>query len=105
MTPAEQAYAFISMALCGFALGAAYDLLSLVCALTGGGKMLRSALDLLFGFVCAAAAVACGLLLGTNPFRLYVFAAEASGFALYMLSVGMIVRILKKKLHGMTKKV
>lgn len=101
MSPYDQARVFLAMMLCGAGLGAAYDLLSLLRQ----GRMLTVLADLLLGLLCAAGVVGAALLLRCDPFRLYMFAGVMLGFAIYMLSLGTIVRILKKSFIKLSKKV
>ena len=100
----EQTRLFCAMALCGAGLGAAYDALGALAALAGGGRGMRHALDLLFGLLCAGAMIAAGLRMRQDPFRLYAFAGVGAGFAVYMTTLGMIVRWLKRKLHNFCQK-
>lgn len=101
---AEQARLFAAMALCGAAMGAAYDAAAAMHALLGGGRALRAALDMAFGLCFACAMIAAGLRLRADPFRLYAFAGAAAGFAVYMTTLGAIVRILKRKMESFVKK-
>ena len=100
----EQTRLFCAMALCGAGLGAAYDALGVLGAFLGGGRALRDALDILFGLLCAGAMIAAGLRMRQDPFRLYAFAGIGAGFAVYMTTLGRIVRYLKRKLHNFCQK-
>lgn len=104
MTVHAQAHVFAAMTACGCALGSVYDLLAAAARLAGGGRAIRAALDLLFGLLCAAALILTALYLRTQAARAYVFAAAALGFALYMNTVGRIVRYLTGKVCKIVRK-
>lgn len=104
MTVSEQARLFGAMALCGAGLGAAYDVLGALGALAGGGRGMRHALDLLFGLFCAGAMIAAGLRMRQDPFRLYAFAGVGAGFAVYMTTLGRIVRCLQRIVRCLNRK-
>ncbi len=101
MTVAEQARAFLAMALCGALLGAVYDVLGVLRC----GKLLTAAADLLFGVLTAGAVIAAALALRCDAYRLYTLLGVSTGFALYQYSLGTGVRFLKGKLKGLSEKV
>lgn len=101
MTVAEQARAFLAMALCGAALGAADDVL----ALFRRGAALTALADIGLGLLAAAGVIAAALVLQCEAFRLYVLLGVACGFALYRASLGTIVRFLAKRIGKLSKKV
>lgn len=49
MSPAEQARAFLAMALCGVLCGAAHDALAALRCMTGVGRRMTAAADVLLG--------------------------------------------------------
>lgn len=104
MTVTEQAQLFWAMMICGAALGAVYDGLGGLRLLLGGGAVSAAAADILFGLLCAGAMIAAGLQLQQDPFRLYAFAGAAAGFAVYMTTLGTIVRYLRRKSYTYVKK-
>lgn len=89
MTVADQARVFLAMALCGVLLGAVYDALA---PLRKG--ILTVAADLLFGALGALCMIAVALRMEAEPFRLYAFAGVLAGGALYLATIGTIVRKL-----------
>lgn len=99
MTAAEQARAFAAMAACGAAVGAAHDLLRPI--LRGG---MAHILDLALGVLAAAGMISTALFLQTDAFRLYAFAGVLAGIALYMLTIGTIVRRLAACVRTFVKK-
>ena len=104
MTVHAQARVFAAMAACGCALGIVYDLLAAAAGLSGGGRAIRAVLDVFFCLLCAAALILTALYLRTQTARAYVFAAAALGFALYMNTVGRIVRYLTGKVRRIVRK-
>lgn len=100
MTVSEQARAFLTMALCGALLGAAYDALGVLRR----GRFLTAAADLLLGLLAAAAVIAAALMLRCDAYRLYTLLGIGAGFALYQCSIGTAVRFLKGKLKRLSKK-
>lgn len=98
MTAAEQAGVFAAMAVCGAAAGGVYDLLRSV---RGG---LVHLLDLVWGMLAACGMIITALSLRTDAFRLYVFAGFGLGLALYMLTIGTIVRVITIRVQDFVKK-
>lgn len=96
MSAAEQAKVFAVMLVCGWGMGAAYDVLAAVCRLARGGRWMQDAADCLCGLMCGAVVIAAGLCLQAEIFRGYVFAAIALGMGLYALTMGTAVRLLGK---------
>lgn len=105
MTVGQQTQVFVSMALCGAAFGAAYDVLALARRLLRAGRAVRDCLDLLFGVACAAGMIAVGLALQAEVFRWYVFAGVLLGLAAYGCTVGTIIRKIARTFGEMSKKV
>lgn len=101
MTVAEQARAFAAMLLCGACTGAAHDAL----AVFRKNRFGAAGADLLLGLFLAAAVIGAGMLLGCDPFRLYTLLGVCLGFAIYMLSLGTIVRVLAEAFIKLSKKV
>ena len=101
MTPAEQARAFLAMALCGGLLGAAYDLLGIVRR----GPWRTALADVAFGLCTALGVIATALVLRCEAFRLYVLLGVLAGFGLYTCSWGIFVRFLTKRVGGLAQKV
>lgn len=101
MTVADQARAFAAMMLCGAGCGAVYDLLSVLRR----NAFCTAAADLLLGLFLAAAVIGAGLVLGCDPFRLYMLLGVCLGYAVYMLTLGTIVRILARSFVKLSKKV
>jgi len=101
MTVAGQMQVFLAMLLCGAAVGMAHDLM----ALFRHGLVFTAAADLALGLVCAAGMIGVGLALYIDPFRLYVFAGVCLGWTIYVLTLGTIVRVLKKRFINLSKKV
>lgn len=100
----EQALVFAAMGLCGFALGALYDLLGGLRRLLRAGQAITGALDVLFGLAFAAGVTAAALRLHTEAFRLYTLLGTALGMVLYAAAVGMPVRILYGAVERCVKK-
>ena len=100
----EQARMMMVMMLCGNMLGAAYDLLAMMRYFFLKSSTAWPGLDVLFGGLCAFMMIAAGLLLRTNPFRMFAFAGVAAGFAFYMMTIGMIVRFFNRRIYGIVKK-
>jgi len=92
MTPEEQARVFLAMVLCGAALGAVYDALLLLRRWLLRGRAWRSALDVLFGLLCAAGVIVAALRLRTEAFRWYVLLGTAAGMGLEQISLGVLLR-------------
>ena len=80
MSVADQARAFLSMALCGGVLGAVYDALGMLRR----GAWLTALADLCFGLCAAGGVIVTALFLEAEPFRLYVPLGAALGFAVMM---------------------
>ena len=92
MIAAEQARAFLVMALCGAVCGAAYDGMMLIRHALGVGAWLGGTLDLLFGAAAAVGMTMAGLFLRMDPFRLYAFAGVALGALLWFATGGALGR-------------
>ena len=101
MSVADQGRVFLSMMICGIAIGTAHDLLGVVRR----GIVLTGAADLLLGVLSAAGVIGAGLMLGCDPFRLFALMGAALGLAIYEGSVGTIVRYLTKRCVSLSKKV
>ena len=101
MTVSDQARVFAAMMLCGACAGAMHDAL----ALLRKNVFCTAAADLVLGLFLAAAVIGAGLLLGCDPFRLYTLLGVSLGFAIYMLSLGTIVRVLRVFFIKLSKKV
>lgn len=93
MTVADQARAFLGMALCGACIGAAYDMLGL-CA---RGAIAAAAADLALGVLGALCVIAAGLRMQCEAFRLYTLLGVALGWGMYAGSLGTVVRKLTKR--------
>lgn len=104
MSPAEQARAFLAMALCGVLCGAAHDALAALRCMTGVGRRMTAAADVLLGVFCAAAMTATALFLQTEPFRLYAFAGVALGAGAYAATVGAGIRRIGRFIGRSVKK-
>ena len=89
------------MLLCGACAGAAHDLL----AVLRRNAFLTAAADVLLGLLCAVGVIGAALVLGCDPFRLYTLIGVLTGWAIYALSLGTIVRILAKFFINLSKKV
>ena len=87
------------MTVCGFCLGAAYDLLGI---LRRGG--MTGAADVLFGAVCALAMIGTGMALQADVFRLYAFMGVLAGAVVYAATMGTIVRRLSGSVQKMMDK-
>jgi len=98
---AEQARAFLVMALCGFGCGAAYDAMMLLRHLAGTGAVVGGAMDLAFGVVPAAGMTAAALFLRTDPFRLYAFAGVGLGMLIWFATLG----LLGRRIIGVCRKI
>lgn len=92
------------MLLCGAALGVAYDLLGMMRRLFSKSVLIGTGGDLLLGGVCATSMITAGLWLRQNPFRLFAFSGVAAGFAVYMLTLGTIVRFFCSWVYRNVKK-
>ena len=88
MIAKKQAVEFAAMALCGVLSAAVYDGLLLLRHALHAGVLLGGAMDLLYGIVPAALMTLAALEMRTDPFRLYMFAAAASGMLLWFGTVG-----------------
>jgi len=99
MTVMEQARVFCAMAICGAAAGAAHDVLRII--LGGGPAHVR---DLALGVITAAGMILTALFLETDAFRLYAFAGVLLGIALYMATIGTIVRKVSQLVRKNVKK-
>lgn len=95
---------FLAMAVCGAALGGAYDCCMLLRRGLGMGAVMTGVLDLGFGALCAAGMIATALVMRTDPFRWYEFAGVAAGMTLYAISLGTIVRFVYKTVRKVVKK-
>ena len=92
------------MLLCGAGLGAAYDFLHAVQFVFLKGNAVQAVLDIFFCILCAFVMIAAGLFLREDPFRLYVFTAVSAGFAVYMVTLGRIVRFCINPIYRIVKK-
>ena len=92
------------MAACGAALGALYDACMLLRRAGRMGAAATGALDLIFGVACAAGIILTALYFQIDAFRWYVFAGTGAGMALYMLTIGTIVRKLMNFVYRFVKK-
>ena len=63
MSTAQQAQNFLTMAVVGVLLGAAYDALMLLRRGIGAGRIITGALDVFYGVFCAAGITAAALFL------------------------------------------
>lgn len=95
----EQAQVFGAMVVCGAVLGGVYDALGL---LRRGAAV--HACDLLFGVLAAAGMIGAALWLRADAFRLYAFAGVLTGFGLYMLTIGMMIRHVSRYILRNVKK-
>lgn len=100
MTVAQQAHAFAAMALCGLCSGAVHDLLGILRR----NALTAAAADVLLGVFCAGSVIAAGLYLRCEAFRAYTLLGVAAGWTIYALTLGMIVRILRRKFMKLSKK-
>ena len=100
MTVAQQAHAFAAMALCGACTGAVHDLLGVFRKNVLSGAMA----DLVLGVFCAAGVIAMALVLRCEAFRSYTLLGIAAGWTIYALTLGMIIRILRRKFMKLSKK-
>ncbi|MBE5799110.1 MAG: hypothetical protein E7321_04080 [Clostridiales bacterium] len=100
MTVADQARAFLGMALCGACIGAAYDMMALCVR----GKFMTAAGDLAMGALGAICVTAVGLMMQCEAFRLYTLLGVSAGWGLYACSLGTFVRILTKRCTKCQKK-
>ena len=101
MTVAEQARAFAAMALCGACVGAAHDVL---WVLRRNAWMTATA-DLALGLFLAAGVIAAALQLRCEAFRLYTWLGVAVGWTIYAITIGTIVRILRRNFIKLSEKV
>lgn len=92
MLAAEQARAFLAMALCGFFCAAAHDAVQILARLAGGGRGMEGMLDLALGAALALAVTAAGLNLRIDPARGYVFLGAALGLAVWHMTLGFALR-------------
>ena len=97
---AEQARAFLTMALCGFACALAHDALRLAGWLLGGRRTFAALMDIFLGVLFAAGMTLAGLYLGVSPMRLYLFAGVALGAAVWYAAFGMTARRIGAFLTG-----
>lgn len=104
MIASEQARVFLAMAVCGAALGVAYDGLALLRRGLRLGPAATGVLDLAFGALCAAGMICVALVMQVDPFRWYEFAGVATGMLLYALSMGTFVRFVSKTVRKVIKK-
>ncbi len=103
MTPQEQLRVLMAMALCGAALGAAYDGLWLVRTLLRG-RLVMAAADLLYGVLCAAGVTGAALLLRVDALRWYTLTGALLGMGLYRASAGALLRRAAAWVAGLKKK-
>ena len=96
----EQARAFAAMAFCGACAGAANDVLWLLRK----NAWLTAASDLALGVLLAAGVIAAALYLRCEAFRSYTLLGIAAGWTIYALTLGMIIRILRRKFMKLSKK-
>ncbi|MBR2942890.1 MAG: spore cortex biosynthesis protein YabQ [Clostridia bacterium] len=88
MIAQQQAWGFAVMALCGFLCAAAYDGMMLLRRALRIGDVLGGAMDLAFGMAPAALMTLAALEMRTDPFRLYMFAAVATGMLFWFGTLG-----------------
>lgn len=100
MNIADQTRAFLAMTLCGAGVGIAHDLLTVFRR----GMLLTLAADMALGVMLCAGVIGAALVLCCEPFRLYTLLGVASGWVIYALSLGTIVRILMKGFAKMSNK-
>ena len=100
MTVQQQAHAFAAMAICGACTGAVHDLLGLLRK----NAVAAAAADLALGIACAGGVVAAALFLRCEAFRSYTLIGIAAGWTIYALTLGMIIRILRRKFMKLSKK-
>ena len=82
-------------------MGAAFDLLGMLCR----HAWMRNAGDLFLGVFGAAGVIAAALVLRCEAFRMYTLLGVASGWVIYAVTLGWIVRILRRKFMKLSKKV
>ena len=104
MTPQEQLRVLLAMMLCGAALGAAYDALWLLRTTLFRGMAAQTALDLLFGVLCAAGIIAAALCLRADAIRFFSLSGAAAGMALYRASAGAMLRFAVRRCAEVIKK-
>ena len=104
MSTAQQAQAFLIMAVCGALLGMLYDALMILRRIRHAGAAATALADLSFGAACAAGIILTALYLQIEAFRWYVFAGTGAGMAIYMLFVGTIVRKVMNFVYRFVKK-
>ena len=97
----EQARAFAAMAFCGACAGAANDVLWLLRK----NAWLTAASDLALGVLLAAGVIAAALHLRCEAFRGYTFLGVTAGWTIYAVTLGGIVRILRRKFINLVGKV
>lgn len=101
MTVYDQARAFAAMAICGACTGAMQD----IFAVLRRNMLFAIASDLLLGVLCALGIIGVGLMLRCDPLGLYTVLGMGSGWILYAVSLGTIVRILAGMVTKLSKKV
>ena len=93
--------AFLAMALCGLGMGVLHDLMWPLRR----RAFAAAAADLALGILSAAGVIAMALYLGCEAFRLYTLLGVMLGWAIYAMTLGMIVRILRRKFIKLPEKV
>lgn len=101
MTVGDQARVFAAMILCGTCTGAMHDMLGIFRQ----NAFFTGTADLMLGVICAASVIAAGLMLGCDPFRFYALLGVGLGWTIYMFSLGIIVRFLKRNFIQLSEKV
>ena len=100
MTTLQQAEVFAAMAVWGACTGAAHDLLGILRR----NRVAAAMMDFLLSIFLACGVVAIGLYLRCEVFRSYTLLGIVAGWAIYALTLGMIVRILRRKIMRLSKK-
>ena len=101
MTVAEQARSFAAMALCGACVGAAHDGLWVLRR----NVWMTMAADLALGLFLAAGVIAAALHMRCEAFRMYTFLGVMAGWAIYAMTLGTIVRVLRRNFIKLSEKV
>ena len=93
--PAQQLRVFLAMALCGAALGMAYDALGWVRKILLRKEASGALGDLLFGALCAGCIIFMALHLRTDAFRGYTLLGAGLGMGVYAITLGRILRAVQ----------